>query len=333
MIRYLALPLALTAAPALAQTVTSATKLPDSNGDGQITVEKMAAALRVPKKTVLFDCGSKTPPFVYAVGSLDKCPAQIETIKASSTRPDTLLGTNGAIPLPNCRPVRIVGAYRVVETYSTGTYRNITCSGLIGEGIKREGIRLRGKVENVTIENFRLIHDDAPNVSPHLPAGIHVETGTNVTIRNGVVSGYRMTMPKGRYINGDGIATELKTAGTITNVVSSDNSDGGFDIKGQWHLDNLTAERNGHYSYRLWGQVTAGTLISINPGQGHVEIAGKTTEATIDKLVAVGGQPLVVFSVSGGKVAIGSCDLSKWTGTVLVKGKGTFTRGPTCKLP
>lgn len=332
MIRYLlTLALALIASPARAQTITVATKLPDGNGDGRIVVEKKAVTLGVPKKTILFDCGSKAAPFVYAIGSLDKCPAQIATVSGVTPKAKaaTLNATNGVIPLNSCRPVRVLGAYRIVETYSTGTYRDMICSGIVGEGIKREGIRLKGTIQNVTIENFRLIHDATPNVSPHLPEGIHVENGSNVTIRDGVVSGYRMTMPAGRYINGDGIATELKTTGTITSVTSSDNSDGGFDLKGQWMVDQLAAERNGR-GFRFWQQITAGTLIARD--NRTAVWASKEAVVTIDKLVVIGSGAIVEVE-PGGKVTIKACDLSRWTGTEKVKGKGAVTFGPTCKLP
>ena len=114
-----------------------------------------------------------------------------------------------------------------------------------------------------------------------------------------------------------------------------DCTDGGIDSKADTKLDRIVVEKVGHFSYRAWAHGEAGTLVSINPGKGHVQLAAATTDWHIAKLVAVGSAPLVVIDSKGkgGRIVIDACDLTGWSGKALVGGvveSATVTLGKSC---
>lgn len=341
MVRHFITGLALIiASPLLAKTVTSATKLVDSNGDRRIVISKAVNAPASEKGATVFDC-SKAAPFVYAVGRAENCQSPVEAVNAFSSRADTLLGINGVTSLSNCRPLRSFGAYRVIETYSTSTYRNITCSGLVGKGIKREGIRLRGTVENVTIENFKLIHEDKPNAFPHLPEGIHVEAGKNITIRNGEAAGFRMIVSTGKYTNGDAFATEQAVKGiTFQDTTGRDSSDGCYDLKSyDTVMINTTALRCAR-NYRLWSTGTGQLMTSIDAGKWHVGLYGSQMKWKIKKLVVRSTTTAAIFhgerlNTGDTSLIVDNCDIQVPSGTKLFEGTRpkVLILGSGCVLP
>jgi hypothetical protein len=230
-------------------------------------------------------------------------------------------------------PATITRAYRAVETEKGAVLRDVRLTGLRGKDLDRDGIRLR-VAENVTISDFDLAMRAEPQQGKNLPEGIAIYEGHNIVIRNGKVRGFRMVQVKDRYANGDGIATEGGVDGaTIEDVVSSDNSDGGFDLKGRVSLDRVTSERN-RRNFRFWHQATAGTITSIDPRGSHVWV-GKGAVVRIDRLVARSTTSAPILTLDGGTVEIGSCDLQVPAGTLMTRVESSGNQlklGPGCRL-
>lgn len=221
-------------------------------------------------------------------------------------------------------PVVVRDAYRAVETDAGVDTPRITIRGLTATGLTRDGIRLR-TASGALIEDFDLTHADAPSTGEHLPQGIAITAGTGITIRNGRVARFRMQLLAGTYSNGDGIATEGGTSGTITDVLAQDNSDGGFDIKGNWTVDRLTAERNAR-DYRFWTEVAAGTITATGWTSGAVWV-GKGARVRIEHLIATNATSAPLLIVAGSTdVEITRCTLSRPAGAPLVKSEGSNNR-------
>ena len=233
-------------------------------------------------------------------------------------------------------PLKVVGPYRIVETSKDLVLRNLKIQGITGLNLQRDGIRVRGMVDGVTIQNFRLEMRREPQVSPNLPTGIALSSGQNIRISDGQVSGFQMVKVPGKYTNGDGIASERMVHDlSIVRVVSKNNSDGGFDLKSSpTTLDQLRAENNGR-NYRFWSRVEAGTLTSIEPRGAHIW-AGNTALVHIKRLVARSSTDAPLVAVEGaGQVVIDQCELHLPRGTTLVKksGQGKVVLGRGCSLP
>lgn len=229
-------------------------------------------------------------------------------------------------------PVVVRDAYRAVETDAGVDTPRIHIRGLKATGLTRDGIRLRNAPDAV-IEDFDLQHADAPSTGTNLPQGIAITAGTNITIRNGRVSGFRMPVVVGKYTNGDGIAPEGGTSGTIVNVVSEDNSDGGFDLKGDWALDRTVSRRNAR-AYRFWNAVTADTITAEGWTSAAVWV-GKGARVRIEHLIASNDNAAPLLIVAGSTdVSIARCTLSRPAGAPLVKSEGSGNRvvlGKGCK--
>jgi len=231
-------------------------------------------------------------------------------------------------------PVVATGAYRAIETSVGADVTRLHVTGLTATGLQRDGIRLR-RADDIIIERFDLRHTEARSTGSHLPEGIAITAGRNITIREGRVSGFRMVVVPGKYTNGDGIATEGATSGRIDRVIASDNSDGGFDIKGTWQLNALVAERNSR-NFRFWNQVTAGTLTSRDGGTAVW--LGKGAVVTIERLVASSVKPSQVIALEGAThLTIKACDLSGMAkGSTLIKVNASGNQvslGVGCTLP
>jgi hypothetical protein len=244
-------------------------------------------------------------------------------------------GVNGAIPLVSQdRAQRLSGAYRLIETAPDTRARHIVIAHLEGVEIAREGIRLRGDLEDITIRDFALTHAATPNAPPDLPEGIHIESGRQFLIERGTISGFQMSMPADRYWNGDGIAAERAAHDvTIRDVVVQDNSDGGLDLKSVGNvLDRVTAIRNNR-NFRFWSDVEAGTLTSIDPtshggtaSSAHVHIAGNNDappKVHIARLIvraATSSAPILLIENGAADVVIDDYDIQVPKGTPLLKG-------------
>jgi hypothetical protein len=239
-------------------------------------------------------------------------------------------------------PVVIEDAFRAIETAQGVTLRNLHVTGLSGRNLQRDGMRLR-HVTDAVISDFDLQMRAQPQTGRDLPEGIALYAGSNIVVRDGLVSGFRMAdendpkTGKPRYQNGDGVSSETGVNGLlIERVVSRNNSDGGFDLKGRnIRLVDLTAEDNGK-GFRFWEQVAATKLTSVNNKVAIHLMKGAT--ATIDRLDASSaGQGIVILSEGVGTLTIRACDLTKMAaGSVLVKRNdpgAVINLGDSCKLP
>jgi hypothetical protein len=249
-------------------------------------------------------------------------------------QPPPYLKLKGSVQNRTIGPLRIANVFRVIETGKHAQLRNVTITGVNATALDRDGIRIRGDAEGVRIQNFHLQMRSEPQSSPNLPIGIAVQSGRDIVISDGTVSGFRMIEQQGKYTNGDGIATERPVDGlSIARVRSSDNSDGGFDLKSRnTKLDDLTAERNGR-NYRLWGTVEAGTLNSADPRNAHVWVA-KGAEVHIRNLVASSSTRAALIKLEGPAiVTVDHCTLSLPPGTKIVGGQPQGAQvhlGPGC---
>jgi len=231
-------------------------------------------------------------------------------------------------------PLNVRRAYRAVETRGRNSVlRDIRIEGLEATELERDGIRLRGDIDGAVIRDFTLRMRDRPQSGGHLPEGIALMAGRNISISDGQISGFRMVPVKDRYTNGDGIAAERSVENLrIARVEANDNSDAGFDLKSsRTRLDALVARRN-FRNYRFWHDVDAGTLTSVDPRNAHIWI-GKQGKVRIDRLVARSSTEAPVFRIEkGGRLEVGRCDLSLPRETPIVAGDRTHVRlGPGCR--
>lgn len=282
---------------------------------------------------VLMEGGATAPPA--------KAPQHV--LKDGRTyRPRTLIraqGVNGVFLISGrvvrarIGPARIVGAYRAVESDKRARPERLVIDGLVATELERDGIRLR-RVDGATISNFAFSMRAKPQTGSHLPQGIAVYAGRNVTIRDGKVSGFRM-IGKG-YLNGDGIAVERGVDGLlIERVHASDNSDGGFDIKSKnTRIDQTVAERNG-VNYRFWGDIKAGYIVSRNARQAHVGLY-KGGNIQIEELVVESSTRTTILVLDGAAhVTIKKCKFNVPRGSILKKTESSGTKlslGPGCTL-
>jgi hypothetical protein len=150
----------------------------------------------------------------------------------------------------------------------------------------RAGIRLRGDARDIVIQNGTMTTKGVTKGSD-LPVGIDLGgTVHDVLIEGVTASGHRMVYVPKKYTNGDGFSQEAQVYRVIyRHDVSTDNSDGGFDLKGQARLEDLVAERNGR-NYRFWNDITASTLTSKDPKGSHIWVNAKGAQnITIGRLI------------------------------------------------
>lgn len=240
----------------------------------------------------------------------------------------------GVISYSTIGPIEIIGAKQSVYFDTAAVVRNLDISNLTVTNTLREGIRIQGDVNGVTVKNFSLKQAATPTIAPDLPTGIAIHKGTNIQISDGTASGFQMVTTG--YPNGDGISAEGAVSNlTISRVKASDNSDGGFDLKSSnTALYDLTAERN-YRNYRFWSSVKAGTLTSVDPSNAHVW-AGSGADVVIDNLIVSSTTKAVVLYVDGAKsLTIKACQLKVPAGTKLMykaTPSSVVTLGPGCAL-
>lgn len=240
----------------------------------------------------------------------------------------------GSVENATIGPWQVSNVFRAIESNKNVHIRNLTIDGVRATDLGRDGIRIRGDAVGVRIRNFALSMRGAPQATPNLPIGIAVQEGRRIAISDGVVSGFRMRQVEGKYTNGDGVATERPVDGlSIVRVRSSDNSDGGFDLKStNVFLDQLTAERNGR-NYRFWGSVRANRLTSNDPRNAHLWIA-RGAEVHIASLTAKSNSRAPLIRLEGqARVDVDRCVLSLPRGTKLVAEDAAGSRvrlGPGC---
>lgn len=235
-------------------------------------------------------------------------------------------------------PVAVTNAFRAVETRNeAAVISNLRIVGLTGTDIQRECIRLRGQVTNVLLDNVDCRMRSAPQTSPNLPIGLHVESGSGITIQNSSFSGFQMTGAPGTYWNGDGIAVEGGvTDFRIVNVRADDNMDAGFDLKSSGWLDNVSASNNAR-NYRIWNGMRIGTITvgdslkrggTASPSGFWIRGSAAVPVVEIDRLVVRMTRPGVIFRIDDGPIdlRIGTCDIQAPAGTVFIASESKSTR-------
>lgn len=218
-------------------------------------------------------------------------------------------------------PVRIEGAKHAVYSEAGSVIRDLNIADFEAVELHREGIRLRGDVNRVTIRNFNIRMRAQKQVSPDLPIGITILEGSNISISDGYTGGFQMEWMKGTYTNGDGIASERPVDSLlIERVTANGNSDAGFDLKStNTVLNDTHAERNKR-NYRFWAMVRTGTITSGTPlatnDAAHVWI-GKGAEVVIDRLVASSTTtaPVLWIEPDARSVTVKTCELDVPAGT------------------
>ncbi len=368
MIRTILLASTLIASPIAAQTTFSPTDL-DSNGDGKVLLTKARDGFKA--KQVLVLCPDLAR-FTYAVTCPAAAPVSAVAAPAITTAAKDY-GANSACMYPrpgvsgnfwatramDCVLFRVekpnvwdqlprtVQDFRIdasregvttqPKSNKTSSYTPINNVTLQRFEItaRKYGIRIRNGSSNWLIQDFR-ISGSGINTSPgDIPGGIVMDDAHNITIRRGEISGFKTVLAGSGYDNADCLPAERGDSFTATDLYLHDCTDGGIDTKATTTLDRIRVANIGHYSYRFWALVTAGTLTSENPGGAHIQIAAASTDVTIDKLIAVGPKAIVHVDSKGigGKITIKECDLSRWTGTALLSGfytRATLVLGPTC---
>ena len=203
---------------------------------------------------------------------------------------------------------------------------------------RKRGVFIRNGSSNWLVQDFR-ISGSGINTSPgDIPGGIVMDAATNITIRRGEISGFKTEIadPK-KYDNADCLSAERGDSFTATDLYLHDCTDGGIDTKATTTLDRIRVANIGHYSYRFWAKVTAGTLTSESPGGAHIQIAAASARVKIKMLVAIGPKALIHVDSKGigGEADVEACDLSGWTGTSLTSGfaaRAKITLGKGCAL-
>lgn len=254
--------------------------------------------------------------------------------------PLRLPGVNGAALLrgtvdgATIGPARVDDAYRAVESTRDSAVTRLRITGLVATGLERDGIRLR-QGDEIDIGGFDLAMGDTPQVPPHLPEGIAIVRGSDITIHDGRVSGFRMERVEGKYTNGDGIALEggVRNA-TIARVVAENNSDGGFDLKSVDTRLEDTIARNNSRNYRLWGTGTATTITSEAARGAHIWISHAANWRIARLIVRSTTTAAIVRSEDRDSVlVIDRCEIDVPPGTPLLTGHGKVSFGPGCIVP
>ena len=369
MIRYILALLALISAPATAQQIaTSPVRLIDNSPKTPgIIIANAKTTPSVKKGATVFECEGG-PPWRYSVAVPCPAPAAPIVTAIAVTRVTTACkdlgakaqwtyaskgGTYGnacitramdAVPLDGAldeprvfQDITLASSRHFITQKGTAwkPFSNVTLQRFDVTAWKR-GIFIRGGSHDWVIQDFR-IKGSRVNTSPgDIPVGIALGGATNIVIRRGEISGFHTVLvDKKKYANADCISAERGDSFTATDIYAHDCTDGIIDTKATTHLDRIRAANAGHYSYRFWAKVEAGTLISENPGGAHIQIAAASSDVTIEKLIAIGPKAIVHVDSKGvgGKITIKTCDLTKWTGVVIKSGfysRAWITLGSTC---
>ncbi len=364
MIRHL-----ITLAVASGQTiVTSPIELIDNSpATPGIVIVTAKTSPQVKKNTVVFPCIGAGAPWRYSVGV--PCPAPVVASAIAAPVITTAckdLGANAqwtyaskggtyanvcltramdAVPLDGAlaeprvfQDITLASSRHFITQKGTAwkAFANVTAQRFDVTAWKR-GIFIRGGSHDWLIQDFRITGAKV-NTSPgDIPVGIGMGGATNIVIRRGEISGFQTVLvDKKKYANADCISAERGDSFVMTDVYAHDCTDGIVDTKATTHLDRIRAANAGHYSYRFWAVVTAGTLTSENPGGAHIQLASATARVKIKMLIAIGPKALVHVDSKGigGEIDIEACDLSGWTGTATKSGlytRAKVTLGKTCQ--
>lgn len=245
-------------------------------------------------------------------------------------------------------PGRVRDAYRAIEADSGASLRSSTITG-IDAVVTRDCIRLREAID-VVIWNVRCSHSPTPSMPGHLPEGVAIASGRNVTIEDSRFDGFQMRDADDKYWNGDGIATEQGLQGlTLRRVILTNNTDAGIDTKStDVMLDDVRAGGNKR-NFRFWaGPVTATTLTSETPVQrggaypgAHIWVSGQGGRMPviwIRHLIVRSTNRAPIFLVEDGPadIAVERCTIAVPRGTPFMMAGDKRMRwklGPGCRVP
>lgn len=367
MIRHLSSSLVLIAAPVMGQQiVTSPVKLIDNSpATPGLIIANAKTTPQVKKGAIVFPCAGG-PPWQYSVAVPCPEPAAPPAATIASARVTTSCkdlgasaqwtyaskgGTYGnacitraldAVPLDGAleeprvfQDITLASSRHFITQKTTAwkPFANVTIQR-VDISARKRGIFIRGGSHDWVIQDFR-ITGPAINTSPgDIPVGIGMQGATRITIRRGEISGFKSKLAGGAYQNGDLLSAERGDSFTATDLYLHDGTDGGIDTKATTVLDRIRVANIGHYSYRFWDKVTAGTLTSENPGGAHIQIASATARVTIDKLVVIGPKAMIHVDSKGigGEIDIKACDRRLATGPVLsgFHARAKITLGKGC---
>ena len=369
MIRYILALLALSSAPATAQQiVTSPVRLIDNSPKTPgIIIANAKTTPSVKKGATVFECEGG-PPWRYSVAA--PCPALAAPIVTAiaAARVTTAckdLGANAqwtyaskggtygnacitramdAVPLDG-----VLDEPRVFQDITLASSRHfLTQKGTAWKAFSnvviqridvvawKRGIFIRGGSHDWSIQDFRITGSRVNTAAGDIPVGIGMQGASRIKIQRGEISGFKTVLADLRkYANADCLSAERGDSFSAFDLYLHDCTDGGIDTKATTVLDRIRVADIGHFSYRFWAKVTAGTLTSEHPGGAHIQIASATTDVTIDKLIAVGPKAIVHVDSKGvgGKITIKACDLTRWTGVAVKSGfytRASITLGATC---
>lgn len=357
-------------APALAQqavpalpvlgVITSPAELPDADGDGIITVQRLGATLTPPQArgTDLVRCPA-LPGFAYVLrGAVcPQAPRPVMTIDGHEKDGAASLTRLAAITATS--DVRVTGLpLRLVKTDWGTRYQGLVIDGLSGSTF-RSGIELTSRavdyVQDVTIRNVQISgRPGKPNTSPNLPECITLKSGRNIRLERIRCAWFQMTAKVGGAAsysypqNGDGIDVEYGVGPVYLDDFRVEHvSDSGFDfLKGHditggpgglWVRDAARCMKSGA------PRVQVALLDCGNTRATGVEVKGNATTIDLFRYDFTGMTwPVVMFTTEkggagSGHLTIGRCE---WTGTppkgttLSRKGSGTtLTLGEGCRLP
>lgn len=361
MTRFLAIA-ALIATPATAQTITVAKPFTDTNKDGRIdfgTANRKTYGVAyvtgpVGQTSAGYQycgprgCDAPSDPFAIAAPvitakPINLCPVQRwqggwslgkdvgnAHITCTMDAVEWLIPSSGPTRLHDFRIDRSrEGILAVSKKSPYPTISNVLIERAEMKCAER-CLYMRGDSHDWIIRDVK-VTITAPNMEKgNIPTGFLIRGTAHDLLFERVESYGWVSGVSGGYVQGDGLTTEDGTYNiTIRDSIFRDNSDGGIDSKTiNLHLENIKSMRN-KYNYRFRQIVRATTLYSENPRNAHIQGNTISTNVIIDKLVAVGGAPLIKFEKPG-RIEIKSCDLTRWTGKVKVVGKGTAILGQGC---
>lgn len=157
------------------------------------------------------------------------------------------------------RDIDATNVQRFIEDLASGTAATATISGLTVQNVQINGyskgsIRLQYDTHDVHIMDVQgdSQHQDGDNfaIGVHLDGTVHDVTFDRVSMRNAQDTTHS-------YWNGDGFATEGGAYNiTYNDVISSGNTDAGFDIKSANTVLNRVISEDNARDFRLWAQDT-----------------------------------------------------------------------------
>ena len=194
----------------------------------------------------------------------------------------------------------ITGADRVLDMVdNAGHLSDVSIRRVRAVELRRGLMRLR-RAERVLVEDViatgRAVPDD------YYPTGVATSDlpTRDLVIRRAAFRGF-VGKPGSSYTNGDGVATEELSIGTVLEDVQAlDCADGGMDIKGQAVLLRCLGSGN-HRNLRIWGSMHCVDLTSVDPRNAHVWVGGgsRFTGATLVRPTFVGGGGVPHVKIDG----------------------------------